>query len=127
MSTTQVSSSASTPTQLKFSVPPMMYAKLKARASHAGVQVTSYVRHLLIAGLENSPEYDRQKPDFDEYLSSLPVYEASPRVDAAYAQTMKEIKSGGAMVLRDADDVDKYFAQIEKSNKKTKLPAKKKK
>lgn len=89
--------------------------------------MTSYVHHLLIAGLENSPEYDRQKPDFDQYLSSLPVFEAAPRVDAAYAQTMKEIKAGGVRVLRSAEDIDNFFAQIEKSVQKSRSRSKKKK
>lgn len=60
-------------------------------------------------------------------LESLPVFEATPRVDAAYVQTMKEIKAGGVRVLRNAGDIDNYFSQIEKSIKKSKKTSKKQK
>lgn len=101
-------------TQLKFSVPPAMYAKLKSRAKNAGVQVTSYVRHLLIAGLENTKMIapDMTDEEFGKYLDTRPTFRASERVEQSYLQVMKEVQQGKATTLHDSGEVEEYFADI---------------
>jgi hypothetical protein len=84
-------------TQIKVTLPQELYGHLKARAGKFGLNLSAYIRHLVIN-------------DVDE--ANLPTYKMSPKTEKVLEKALADHKAGKTKRI---DDLDEYFARIKRN------------
>jgi predicted DNA-binding protein len=81
-------------TQIKITLPGELYLHLKSKAEKLGLNLASYVRHLVINDVKDV---------------EIPVFEMSEKTERNGIKALREHKKGNTTKI---DDVDKYFDKL---------------
>lgn len=81
-------------TQIKITLPEELYLHLKSKAEKFGLNMASYVRHLVINDVK----------DVD-----IPVFRMSEKTEKRGLQALKEHENGMTTEIK---DIDKYFDSL---------------
>jgi len=82
------------PTQIKVTLPEELYMHLKSKAEKFGLNLASYIRHLVINDVK----------DID-----IPVFRMSEKTEKRGLQALKEHEEGKTTKL---DNIDEYFDNL---------------
>lgn len=86
--------SATPATQIKITLPNELYLHIKSKAEKFGLNLASYIRHLVINDVK----------DID-----IPVFKMSDKRENITLKALSDYKSGKTKVM---GDVDKYFEKL---------------
>lgn len=86
--------SSSQTTQIKVTLPEELYLHLKSKAEKFGLNLASYIRHLVINDVK----------DVD-----IPVFRMSEKTEERGLQALKEHEEGKTTKI---DNIDKYFDSL---------------
>lgn len=81
-------------TQIKITLPEELYLHLKSKAEKFGLNLASYIRHLVINDVKDI---------------EIPVFKMSEKREKIALKALDDYKSGKTKVR---DDIDKYLADL---------------
>jgi antitoxin component of RelBE/YafQ-DinJ toxin-antitoxin module len=83
--------------QIKTTLPVQLVDFLQAKADRFGMNLSAFVRHVLVKEVEEE---------------EFPVFQASKMVEESYKKAMEEVKNGQFIEVSSRKELDKYFKSL---------------